>query len=101
MVSKIEQGADFNFFRKVTVNNAFFTDNSSITFNIKGLQTFTLVNEGTDVVEYSFNGNTLHGDMTPGTPTEALAFDNRRVTAIWFRSAVTPQTIRVEAWSKI
>ena len=94
----ITYGKDYNFFQKVTVNPANFPDDSHISFNIKGIQSFSLVNEGDEVVEYSFNGNTLHGDLTPGTATEAIFFDNRVVSAIWFRTAVAGQVVRVEAW---
>lgn len=104
MVQPNTKGADFNFFTKVTVIDGYFggaTGESDVYINIKGQQTISLVNEGNAVVEYSFNGNTLHGDMTPNSPTTAIFFDNRRVSAIWFRTTVPGQIIRVEAWSRI
>jgi len=94
------QGKDFNFFQKVTVNNANFPhNNEDIAINFRGQVSFSLVNEGTEVIEYSFNGNTLHGDLTPGTPTAAIFFDNRRISRIWFRTTVPGQVVRVEAWA--
>ena|SRR3972149_1802208 len=100
MVQPIIQGVDFNYFSKITVDGYNFSNESDIYLNIRGQQTFSLINEGSAVIEYSFNGNTLHGDLTPNSPTAALFFDNRRVTAIWFRTTAPGQVVRVEAWSK-
>lgn len=92
------QGKDFNYFKKVDVASSSFQDNPEIVINIRGISSFSLVNEGDAVVEYSFNGETVHGDLTPDTPTEAIFFDNRPVSYIWFRTATPGQTVRVEAW---
>lgn len=100
MVGSIDNGKDFNFFQKVTVTNTSFADDADVVFNFRGQQSFTLVNEGSVTIEYSFNGNTLHGDLTPGTNTAALLFPNRRVSRIWFRAA-SSSTVRVEAWSAV
>jgi hypothetical protein len=96
----IEHGKDYNYFKKLTVINSKFPNNSHVTFNIKFLQSFSLINEGTAVIEYSFNGNTVHGDLSPGTPSAGIFFDNRRVSAIWFRKAEggADSTIRIEGW---
>lgn len=91
------QGKDYNFFTKVTVVDTSFPSNSQVTIPFGGQTGFSLVNEGNTVVEYSFNGTTLHGDMTPNTPTAAMVFDNRRVSAIWFRAS-SSCLVRVEAW---
>lgn len=96
---KIEFGRDHNFFEKTTVNDAAFPDSANVLINVRYVNGFSLVNEGSAVVEYSFNGNTVHGDLTPGTPTEAIFFDNRRVSKIWFRTASAGQIVRVEAWA--
>jgi hypothetical protein len=93
------QGCDFNYFRKVTVNQVAFPMDSQITINIFGQFSFSIMNEGLHVVEYSFNGNTLHGDLTPGTPTQGLFFDHRSISGIWLRTpAGGPCVVRVEAW---
>jgi len=95
-------GKDFNYFAKVTPADVAFPEDSQVEFNFRGQQNFSMVNEGANVVEYSFNGNTLHGDLTPGTPTAAIFFDNRRIPGIWFRvPAGLATTIRVEAWARI
>lgn len=99
-MAKITSGHDYNFFQKITVSSDTFGDNADVIFGIKNVRAFTIANEGTGVVQYSFNGQTLHGDMTPGKASEAIAFDNRCVSKIWFRLASgTASIVRVEAWS--
>lgn len=108
MVGKKTQGKDFNFFKKLEVSNTTFgvaadgyESDVSITFSTQGL---FLLNEETaadKVVEYSFNGNTVHGELDPTLPSRGLMFDNRVVCPIWFRvksGSTGPITIRVEAW---
>jgi hypothetical protein len=95
----ITNGKDFNFFTKVNVSNAVFAESSDVIFNFRGQFSFSLINEGSGIVEYSFNGSVLHGDMKPGSPSEALFFDNRRVSKIWFRALSGTNTIRIEAWA--
>lgn len=101
--SKITNGYNYNFFQKVTVTSDEFSELADVVFNFKYQNSFTLSNEGSTAVEYSFNGNDVAGDMTPGKASEALSFDNRKVSKIWFR-LVTPggsNVVRVEAWSSI
>lgn len=95
---KIVNGRDFNFFQKVTVTSATFQDNCDtlITFPTSG---FTLNLIGTGVVQYSFNGNTVHGEMDSSNSSKDLKFDNRRVSKIWFKLISGSGTVRIEAWS--
>lgn len=96
----IVNGKDFNFFQKVTVDGYEFPQLADVAISFRGQFSFTLVNEGNNVIEYSFNGNTLHGDLTPDTPTSALAFDNRRISKIWFRApGGGDPVVRIEAWT--
>jgi len=89
-----------NFFQKVTFSNTDFAVDPDILIDIRyATQSFSLVNEGTTVIEYSFDGVNLHGDMTPETPTAAIFFDNRLVTKMWFRVPLGGASlVRVEAW---
>ena len=58
------------------------------------------------IVEYSFNGNTVHGVLDgENTPvvstTRSVTFLNRQVALIWFRlksGSAGPATITVTAW---
>jgi hypothetical protein len=96
----ITNGRDFNFFQKIEVTSAGFTHDCDILipFLTQGVM-FLLEDSG--VVEYSFNGNTLHGDMDSGGASKGMVFDNRTIGKVWFRVAsgsVGPITVRVEAW---
>jgi len=68
-------------------------------------QSLLLITEGSgtsNVVEYSFDGITVHGDLTPTKKTEMLLFDNRAINFVWFRiksGSTGPVDIRIEAWS--
>jgi hypothetical protein len=96
----IVNGKDFNFFQKVEVNNSTFNTNCDIFIGFPTRSVMILL-EDSGTVEYSFNGNTLHGDMDSGQATKGLVFDNRIVTKMWFRLASGssgPITVRIEAW---
>lgn len=108
-VGKIRHGRDFNFYEKVNVVAADFGSESVsgeqpdviITFSTQSLMFMNESNAG--VVEYSFNGITVHGELDPSLPTRAMTFDNRVASLIWFRvksGSVGPITVRIDAWSK-
>ena len=97
--SPVVNGTDFNFFEKIDVADTEFPNEAQVWPRFRGaFYSFSLANEGGGVIEYSFNGNTVHGDLTPSTPTQALTFDQRRVTKIWFRVTGGSSTVRVEGW---
>jgi hypothetical protein len=105
----LNTGFDKNFFAKFTVSATTFGGNSAnsmqpdifITFTTQGIALVNYGNSITNTIEYSFNGNVVHGQLSPTTPSSALIFDNRIVSAMWFRvqSGSTASTISVEAWS--
>lgn len=110
---KKNQGRDFNFYDTRTVTWTQFgapdgyttTDGYGpdmvITFPTYGV---IFTNESTgQVVEYSFNGTTVHGvlDGTAASTTRLKTFLNRPVSLIWFRlksGSAGPATVTVEAW---
>ncbi len=94
---KKTQGKDFNFFEKRTVNWAQFGAPDGYTlldgygpdmvimFPTNGV---IFTNEtSASVVEYSFNGTTIHGELdgTATSTTRVMSFPNRPVSLIWFR----------------
>ena len=92
----------FNFFERVSVSTVDFEDHvSSFGFISSGISLINTSSLAGDVVEYSFDGSTLHGDLSPTFPNAALAFDNRFESRIWFRLKVAGPSaiIRVEAWA--
>lgn len=92
----------FNFFDRRAVSSTNFEDNKfSWSFISAGI---ILENESTtsgDVLEYSFDAETVHGTLDPDLPTAALAFNNRHESKIYIRrqSAGSAVTVRVEAWA--
>lgn len=96
-------GKDFDFFSLNTIISDEFGENANIAINIRGQQSFSIVNYGPNDIEYSFNGNVVHGDMRVGTPTEAIIFDNRRISGVWLRliTAGGSAEIRFEAWAHV
>jgi len=97
-------GRDFNFYKKVSVSNSTFNNacDAMITFSTESVM---FLNEGsgaTNVVEYSFNGNTVHGELDPTLLSKQMIFNNRVVSKIWFRlkagSSGNPN-VRIDAWS--
>jgi hypothetical protein len=118
-IGRNNKGRDYNFFRRVAVSNTTFGVNIDgylpgvdgyypdviITFpTVNGGVIFTTLESGADIVEYSFNGNTVHGELIPGATSDRrnLVFYHRNVSTIWFRvksGSTGPIDIIVEAWS--
>lgn len=105
MVTAKLQGRDFNFYQKLSVTATVFNTDADTVMKIP-VRSFMLLNEGTtssQVVEYSFNGNTVHGELDPSLPSRGLTFDNRVANFIWFRmkaGSTGPVNVRVDAWSE-
>lgn len=101
------QGHDFNYFQKKTVSWGTFGGGSTdgygpdliITFSTQAVM---FLNESTGILEYSFNGNTVHGELdgSASSLTKMLTFNSRVVSLIWFRvkSGSTTSTVSVQAW---
>lgn len=99
-IFKKTQGRDFNFFERQSVTSTTFQDNPDmiITFPTTGV---IFMNEGTGVIEVSFNGNTVHTELNSGDSSKVMTFNNRTVSLIWLRvksGSSGPISVRVEAW---
>lgn len=97
-LSKKTNGRDFNFYQKKSITSSSFNDDCDavITFPTQGIL-FSL--EGTGVIEYSFNGNTTHGEMDSSKSSKDLSFSFRNISKIWFKLVSGgPVNIRIEAW---
>lgn len=98
-INKNTKGRDYNFFERVDVSSATFGEHPDlvVTFPTSGV---LFLNEGDGVVEFSFNGNTVHGSLNSSDASKGIIYDNRVVSTIWFRyvSGTSPITVRVEAW---
>jgi hypothetical protein len=115
MAYKIKKpaGRDFNFFVKKDVNWAQFGESDGytvqdgygpdivITFTPKGIIFNTEASSSSSVVEYSFDGKTVHGELVAKTNRETLTFYDRPCSLIWFRvKSGSSGTIRIsiESW---
>jgi len=90
-----------NFFDRITVNSNNFEDcRVSWEFNSVGLMLLNTSTVAGEIVEYSFNGVDIAGDLDPSNASAGISFDNRQENAIWFRRQTTGSSIivRVEAW---
>lgn len=97
-IGKKGQGQDFNYFRRLTISAASFADSPDIIIPFRGNPSFSLVNEGTGTIEYSFDGYNTHGDLIPGGPTASLSFEKRGVNLIWLRlTSGAASAVRLEA----
>lgn len=95
-LTSIVFGKDKNYFKKLVVSNGVFNANCDVVIPFSAQYVTFQIESGT-FVEYSFNGNTLHGDSVTGKASASLTFENRRICKIWFRGT---GTIRIEAWSE-
>ena len=101
-IDSTNQGRDFNYYNKFDVSNTSYSDqpDTVITFQT---QSVFFMNEGTGVVEYSFNGNTTHGELDSTKDSKTLIFNERVISKIWLRvktGSTGPITIRIDAWAK-
>jgi len=91
---------DTNYFEKFNVSSSSWDILAHWSFNSTGMSLLVESNEPSDVVQYSFDGKNVHGDLTPGMPSQGIVFDNRIANKIWFRRASPGRAVlvRVEAW---
>jgi len=101
-IGKTTNGYDWNFFGKYSVTATTIPSSPQCFINLAWpCSGFSIQNEGVHVVQYSFNGSTVHGDLTPGLPSQYLRFDNRVASKIFFwvpDGYASGIPVRVEAW---
>ncbi len=105
----ITNGRDFNYYNSFNVTTTTFGGDSVDGYQPTAIITFPsygliLTNETSgQVVEYSFNGNTVHGVLngTSTSTTRIMTFLNRQVSCIWFRvqtGSTGTVVVTVTAW---
>lgn len=87
----------WNYFNEVTVNETSFPDDPQVNFHFNS-QGFSFLNRGAQIVQYSFDGTTVHGDLNPGDNSKERIFDIRVECKVWFKVASGSSAVRVEAW---
>ncbi len=100
-MAAIVDGKDRNFYKEVSVSSVSFPGTEDVLINIKGQKGLRIENYGSGAVEYSFNGNVLHGYIAAGSATEPEVkhFECRVASKIWFRAVTGTNIVRVEAWA--
>ena len=94
----INFGHRYNYFNRISVSAATFAVAPDVLLSFKGTPSISLINEVTGIIQYSFNGSDIDGDMVPGTPSAQMVFNRRGYSQIWFKLASgATSNIRVEA----
>lgn len=94
-------GRDFNFYTKINVDTFEFSEECDTIITFTTQSVMMLLENNTGIVEYSFNGNTVHGELNSALPSRAISFDNRKISKIWFRlesGSLGPLKVRIDAW---
>jgi hypothetical protein len=106
IIGKKNQGVSFDHFSRTAVNWTTFgggqANNNPDVIITFPTQSFILTIEGSGTVEYSFNGNTIAGELTNGGNRAQLTFNNRVASLIWFRlktGSSGPINVTVDAWA--
>jgi len=89
--------SQWNYFRSFSVDDTSFPTNPQVDFGFHSYG-FSLINRGSTVIEYSFDGTTVHGDLNPSDSSTSMQFNNRITSKMWFRAA-SSSIVRVEGWS--
>lgn len=102
-VPKQNNGADHNHWERVAdITATSFADFADVAFRFKGAaKEIILTVEGGTTVEYSFNGNTVHGEVIPSSDRSQLIFTRRPAIGMWFKVASGTGIVTVEAWASV
>lgn len=88
----------WNYFQVVSVDGYAFPSTPQVNFDFLS-QGFSFLNKSTKVIEYSFDGSTIHGTLDPSDNSVFLSFDSRTECKVWFRGDDGYGSVRVEAWA--
>lgn len=99
---RINYGQSFDFFKKVTVSRTTFGDpNDGYRPDIMipfSSYTVILSNEGSGVVQVSFNGFDVQDELDSTLTTKILTYENRVLCKIWFKIASGSALVSTRAW---
>jgi hypothetical protein len=77
------------YFKKVSVSSGSFAASPDCVFNFISTSLLLLNNalstSTTSVIEFSFDGVNLHGELNPQNASVGLAFDTFHTGDVWFR----------------
>lgn len=78
-------GKDRFFFEKKTISSATFNNDADFLLPLISKNSVLLTNDGSGVVEYSFNGIAVHGELNPILGKHAMTIQDPSIVKIWFR----------------
>ena len=87
----------YNYFDVITMDGYSFPASPQAKFGFMS-DGITLLNRGSYVIEYSFDGTNVHGDLDPSDASISMTFEGRVESAIWFRAVGGFGDVRAEAW---
>jgi len=87
----------FNYFENISVDGYSFPTVPQAQFNFIA-QGISFLNRGSKILQYSFDGTNVHGDLDPSDASAGLTFDSRNEHRVWFKGDDGYGTVRVEAW---
>jgi len=118
-IGKVTYGYAHNYFQKYSVTATTFggdtvdgyqpsliinlpeVTNTVIFTNLAVTFTGSTPSYTTAVIEYSFDGNTVHGELGSAPSNVSIYFANRVISLIWFRiqsGSSGPINVSVQAW---
>lgn len=103
---RINYGQSFDYFKRISVTATTFGSSADgyhqdIRFPFL-THTVMFLNEGTGVIEASFNGTDVHTELNSADLSKQMIFPNRVIQKVWLRvktGSSGPISVRVEAWS--
>jgi len=87
----------WDYFNEITVTETSFPSSAQVDFNFHTVG-FNLINQGSEIIEYSFDGTNVHGQLDASGDTVEADFISRIVNKIWFRVSSGISQVRVEGW---
>lgn len=99
--NKKTTGIDHNHWERLAVTTVGFPQTAQVGFKFRGgIKDIILTLEGGTTVAYSFNGNTVHGELISGTTRAQVYLLRRPAAGIWFKLlAPGAGTVTIEAWA--
>ena len=81
----INYGKPRFFFEKKEISNVNFTTDANVAVTLMTKNSLLLINEGPGILEVSFNGIDVHGELNLNIGTGSLVINDPGIVKIWFR----------------
>jgi hypothetical protein len=78
-------GRDRFFFERKEITSTTFNESADFALTLISKNSVLLINEGPGIIEYSFNGTTVHGELNSSIGTNAVSVNDPSIVKIWFK----------------